>query len=73
MFKDNFPILCNFLHTINMALYVCVFRDLVAELPFTLMHPKPEEEAPINISNTPNGNIVESDMDIVPVDNLIQL
>lgn len=53
-------------------------RDLVAELPFTLMHPKSEEDtSSISVSPTANGNGEnENDNDnleIVPVDNLIQL
>lgn len=61
----------------NSSRTVFIFRrDLVAELPFTLMHPKPEEDAPlISLSPAPNGN-AESDnvSDIVPIeDNLIQL
>ncbi|XP_065221088.1 beta-arrestin-2 isoform X2 [Planococcus citri] len=52
--------------------------DLVAELPFTLMHPKPEEEAPlISLSPAPNGNAESdniSDSCTIPIeDNLIQL
>ena len=29
-----------------------VFRELVAELPFTLMHPKPEEDRPSSSSGS---------------------
>lgn len=47
-------------------------RDLVAELPFILMHPKPEEETP-----APTSGSRRSSKDVgadVPVDaNLIQL
>ncbi len=50
------------------------FSDLVAELPFTLMHPKPEEESgPVSVSPTTNGAIENDNLEIVPVDNLIQL
>jgi len=55
----------------------CTFRDLVAELPFILMHPKPEEEPPLPITARPSpshetGN--KEDGDDVAVDtNLIQL
>ncbi|XKL68812.1 hypothetical protein PGB90_006581 [Kerria lacca] len=48
--------------------------DLVAELPFTLMHPKPEEDSSaISLSPTPNGNVENDNLEILPVDNLIQL
>jgi hypothetical protein len=30
------------------------FRDLVAELPFILMHPKPEEDSPLPITTRPS-------------------
>lgn len=47
------------------------FRDLVAELPFTLMHPKPEEDPLPNPSSRRNSKDVGNN---VPVDtNLIQL
>lgn len=50
------------------------FRDVVAELPFTLMHPKPEEEAEtISSSKESNGNIENDNLEIIPVNNLIQL
>lgn len=57
-------------------------RDLVAELPFILMHPKPEEEDPLPIMSerSPNkndsknrqGSSKEKDNE-VPTTNLIQL
>ncbi|XP_076260880.1 beta-arrestin protein kurtz isoform X2 [Rhynchophorus ferrugineus] len=47
--------------------------DLVAELPFILMHPKPEEE-PIPPSVTPSRRVSKDGENDVPVDtNLIQL
>lgn len=51
----------------NATFSLFIFRDLVAELPFILMHPKPEEEIPPAADNAaPNSE--------VPVDtNLIQL
>jgi beta-arrestin len=64
------------LRTENLLRY-CTFRDLVAELPFILMHPKPEEEPPLPITARPSpshepGN--KEDGDDVAVDtNLIQL
>lgn len=49
------------------------FRDLVAELPFILMHPKPEEEV-IPASVTPSRRVSRDGEHDVPVDaNLIQL
>lgn len=48
-------------------------RDLSAELPFVLMHPKPEDDdegPPLGKSVSPNHLGEGSD---VPVDNLIQL
>lgn len=48
--------------------------DLAAELPFTLMHPKPEEEPPCALGAlASNGNAENDNLEIVPVDNLIQL
>lgn len=57
-----------------MLLYITIFlRDLVAELPFILMHPKPEEE-PIPPSVTPSRRVSKDGENDVPVDtNLIQL
>lgn len=47
-------------------------RDLVAELPFILMHPKPEEEPPAGFS--PMHRPSKDASTNVPVDqNLIQL
>jgi beta-arrestin len=44
---------------------------LAAELPFVLMHPKPEDdEPPLGKSSSPNQLGEDGD---VPVDNLIQL
>jgi hypothetical protein len=45
-------------------------RDLSAELPFVLMHPKPEEEPEV-IPKSASPNLVEGQE--VPVENLIQL
>ncbi|XP_014258492.1 beta-arrestin-1 isoform X3 [Cimex lectularius] len=47
--------------------------DLVAELPFILMHPKPEEEPPINTGGTdatqaPNNNDVPVDTNLIQLD-----
>lgn len=48
-------------------------RDLVAELPFILMHPKPEEEEPSQTA-TPSRRASKDVGNNVPVDtNLIQL
>ncbi|XP_047000830.1 beta-arrestin-1 isoform X2 [Schistocerca americana] len=49
--------------------------DLIAELPFILMHPKPEEEpAPSTARPSPSHAVKEDGEDVVPVDtNLIQL
>ncbi|XP_047119092.1 beta-arrestin-1 isoform X2 [Schistocerca piceifrons] len=49
--------------------------DLIAELPFILMHPKPEEEpAPSTARPSPSHAVKEGGEDVVPVDtNLIQL
>lgn len=44
--------------------------DLVAELPFMLMHPQVEERPSSPVSN---GNVESDNLEIVPVDNLIQL
>lgn len=52
-----------------------IFSDLVAELPFILMHPKPEEEYPMPLVNcsSPSRPSTDAGSD-VPVDaNLIQL
>lgn len=46
-------------------------RDLVAELPFILMHPKPEEEAPPPIR--PNPSAEKSTPEVSVDTNLIQL
>ena len=58
-------------------LHCCTFRDLVAELPFILMHPKPEEEPPLPITahQSPSHETgSKEDGDDVAVDtNLIQL
>jgi beta-arrestin len=55
----------------------CTFRDLVAELPFILMHPKPEEDPPLPITARPSPSHEPSNKeggDDVAVDtNLIQL
>lgn len=60
-------------------------RDLVAELPFTLMHPKPEEEEPNIITERSPRNSVDQQsltsppdsttnaIQQVPTGNLIQL
>lgn len=59
-------------------IYFLFFRDLVAELPFTLMHPMPEDDvptlpprvSPAHSMAQANGNTGDN----VPVDNnLIQL
>ena len=55
----------------------CTFRDLVAELPFILMHPKPEEDPPLPITARPSsshelGNREGGD-DVTVDTNLIQL
>ena len=48
------------------------YRDLVAELPFTLMHPKPEEEPEPPTKNTGSASATVSES--APVDaNLIEL
>jgi hypothetical protein len=55
---------------------VDVFSDLVAELPFILMHPKPEDEpllpalnsSPSHASDAPDGQRTDP-----AVENLIQL
>ncbi|XP_049763073.1 beta-arrestin-1 [Schistocerca cancellata] len=49
--------------------------DLIAELPFILMHPKPEEEpAPSTARPSPSHAVKEDGEEVVPVDtNLIQL
>ncbi|XP_060537211.1 beta-arrestin-1 isoform X2 [Cylas formicarius] len=48
--------------------------DLVAELPFILMHPKPEEEPVAPLSVTPSRRVSKDGECDVPVDtNLIQL
>lgn len=38
-------------------------RDLVAELPFILMHPKPEEEEPIPITDRSPGKSIQRNDD----------
>ncbi|KAJ8926915.1 hypothetical protein NQ314_020767 [Rhamnusium bicolor] len=54
------------------VMYRFIFRDLVAELPFILMHPKPEEE--IIPPPTPSRRVSKDAGNDVPVDaNLIQL
>lgn len=53
--------------------FIYFFRDLVAELPFILMHPKPEEEEP-PVPSTPSRRASKEIGNNVPVDtNLIQL
>ncbi|CAG7723641.1 unnamed protein product [Allacma fusca] len=44
--------------------------DLSAELPFVLMHPKPEDDEPVSMPKSSSPNHVEGE---VPVENLIQL
>lgn len=61
--------------TSNLQHYIIFFycSDLVAELPFILMHPKPEEEDPPAL-NTPSRRASKEIGNNVPVDtNLIQL
>lgn len=60
-----------------------IYRDLVAELPFILMHPKPQEEDPLpivserspgkNSTNTAKGDANENASNPVTTGNLIQL
>lgn len=60
-------------HTLNYILFL-YFRDLSAELPFVLMHPKPEDdEITLVPTSSPNSNHQGGDGIDVPVDNLIQL
>lgn len=58
-----------------LCIYLYIFflyRDLVAELPFILMHPKPEEE--IIPPPSPSRRVSKDVGNDVPVDaNLIQL
>lgn len=62
---------------IEELLCCCIFRDLVAELPFILMHPKPEEDPPLPITARPSPSLEPSNKeggDDAAVDtNLIQL
>lgn len=58
---------------------IILFSDLIAELPFILMHPKPEEEEPpMTCGKSPNksdsiqGSSKDA-IDEVPTTNLIQL
>lgn len=51
---------------------------MIAELPFILMHPKPEEEEPIICGKSPNKSdsiqgSSKDPVDEVPTTNLIQL
>lgn len=56
-------------YTILISLSHCLIRDLVAELPFILMHPKPEDEV-----MPPTLDPDQATEENVPVDtNLIQL
>lgn len=51
--------------------FFAFLRDLVAELPFILMHPKPEEEIP---PPSPSNRVSKDAGNECPVDaNLIQL
>lgn len=57
-------------------MFLFVFSDLVAELPFILMHPKPEEEPalPSTAKPSPSHGVKNDTTNNVPVDtNLIQL
>ncbi|KAG7205910.1 hypothetical protein KM043_007839 [Ampulex compressa] len=47
--------------------------ELVAELPFILMHPKPEEEEPVLTTARPSLTPKADSSEIPPVTNLIQL
>lgn len=58
----------SFLNFTLHSIFLC--RDLSAELPFILMHPKPEEEEILPKSASPN-HVTEGNE--VPVENLIQL
>lgn len=61
----------------NVSIIHC--RDLVAELPFILMHPKPEEEdlSTLVLERSPGRNTVDrerlNENAEVPTQNLIQL
>lgn len=51
-----------------------LIRDLVAELPFILMHPKPEEEPAPPVSSSPSRRVSKDAGNNTPDDaNLIQL
>jgi beta-arrestin len=74
--KENLGIIVQYKVKVKLCLGA-LGGDLVAELPFILMHPKPEEEPPLPITAHPSpshetGN--KEDGDDVAVDtNLIQL
>lgn len=58
--------------TVIRVLHICfLFSDLSAELPFVLMHPKPEEEELPPLPKSPSQNHLEGGE--VPTENLIQL
>lgn len=54
--------------TAKQGSHVC--RDLVAELPFTLTHPKPKESPPV--SRPVSARVTDNSLDIIDA-NLIQL
>ena len=79
-FASNLHIFASDFHSDTLSFYFSQFflRDLVAELPFTLMHPMPEDDipalppraSPAHSTAQANGNMGDN----VPVDNnLIQL
>ncbi|PSN48225.1 hypothetical protein C0J52_03607 [Blattella germanica] len=74
--KENLGIIVQYKVKVKLCLGA-LGGDLVAELPFILMHPKPEEEPPLPITARPSPSHAPSNKegeDDVPVDaNLIQL
>lgn len=72
--KENLGIIVQYKVKVKLNLGPLV-GDLVAELPFTLMHPKPEEEPESNKSAAPATSSPTQDSDSAPpVDtNLIEL
>ncbi|KAL3289773.1 hypothetical protein HHI36_023168 [Cryptolaemus montrouzieri] len=69
--RENLGIIVQYKVKVKLCLGTLGGSDLIAELPFILMHPKPEEEEPLDPPSRRASKELDTD---VPVDaNLIQL